>query len=222
MKKQDYEQLGLFQVDSHASHFPLQENEGGYWTSVISGRKCSELSTNSGQLGSLVRTLLGSSLWRSRMRKLEWRAEQLTEYRDTIYLKRYTHATSECCSRTSSEVLRKSDTKSRHLLFRLAVLEPGISDTGSRLLPTPAARDSKGKNSPEHVANGSHMNQLANFVIYATPTAGISHGTTGGGNRRDLRNDVGGQLNPDWVEWLMGFPIGWTDTGTQSRKEFRA
>ena len=22
---------------------------------------------------------------------------------------------------------------------------------------------------------------------------------------------VGGQLNPQWVEWLMGFPIGWTD-----------
>ena len=21
----------------------------------------------------------------------------------------------------------------------------------------------------------------------------------------------GGQLNPNWVEWLMGFPIGWTD-----------
>ena len=21
----------------------------------------------------------------------------------------------------------------------------------------------------------------------------------------------GGQLNPDWVEWLMGWPIGWTD-----------
>ncbi len=20
----------------------------------------------------------------------------------------------------------------------------------------------------------------------------------------------GGQLNPDWVEWLMGWPIGWT------------
>jgi len=22
---------------------------------------------------------------------------------------------------------------------------------------------------------------------------------------------IGGQLNPTWVEWLMGFPIGWTD-----------
>jgi hypothetical protein len=22
-----------------------------------------------------------------------------------------------------------------------------------------------------------------------------------------------GQLNPDWVEMLMGYPIGWTDCG---------
>lgn len=26
----------------------------------------------------------------------------------------------------------------------------------------------------------------------------------------DLQTQVGGQLNPDWVEWLMGFPVGWT------------
>jgi hypothetical protein len=25
-----------------------------------------------------------------------------------------------------------------------------------------------------------------------------------------LQTYIGGQLNPDWVEWLMGFPIGWT------------
>jgi hypothetical protein len=23
--------------------------------------------------------------------------------------------------------------------------------------------------------------------------------------------DAGGLLNPNWVEWLMGWPIGWTD-----------
>ena len=22
---------------------------------------------------------------------------------------------------------------------------------------------------------------------------------------------LSGSLSPDWVEWLMGFPIGWTD-----------
>ena len=27
----------------------------------------------------------------------------------------------------------------------------------------------------------------------------------------DLATTIGGQLNPTWVEWLMGYPIGWTD-----------
>ncbi len=26
-----------------------------------------------------------------------------------------------------------------------------------------------------------------------------------------LADQVGGQLNPTWVEWLMGYPLGWTD-----------
>jgi hypothetical protein len=28
-----------------------------------------------------------------------------------------------------------------------------------------------------------------------------------------LENKTGGKLNPTWVEWLMGFPLGWTDLG---------
>lgn len=31
------------------------------------------------------------------------------------------------------------------------------------------------------------------------------------GNSRPLSEHVTGQLNPTWVEWLMGFPPGWTD-----------
>ena len=26
-----------------------------------------------------------------------------------------------------------------------------------------------------------------------------------------LQKEVGGQLNPRWVEWLMGFPVGWSN-----------
>lgn len=29
-------------------------------------------------------------------------------------------------------------------------------------------------------------------------------------NTKPLNAEVGGQLNPRWVEWLMGWPIGWT------------
>jgi site-specific DNA-cytosine methylase len=31
----------------------------------------------------------------------------------------------------------------------------------------------------------------------------------------------GGQLNPTWVEWLMGFPLGWTDLGASGTPSSR-
>lgn len=35
----------------------------------------------------------------------------------------------------------------------------------------------------------------------------MDRGKTG----RDLPDAVGGPTNPEWIEWLMGFPPGWTD-----------
>jgi hypothetical protein len=54
-----------------------------------------------------------------------------------------------------------------------------------RLLPTPKARDYR---SPDVNSESKRFQQ-----------------------KTELNSVVGGQLNPDWVEWLMGFPIGWTD-----------
>lgn len=31
-----------------------------------------------------------------------------------------------------------------------------------------------------------------------------------------------GQLNPDWVEWLMGFPIGWTNIDCENPMELKS
>jgi hypothetical protein len=28
--------------------------------------------------------------------------------------------------------------------------------------------------------------------------------------QKNLNDQIGGQLNPTWVEWLMGYPSGWT------------
>lgn len=39
-----------------------------------------------------------------------------------------------------------------------------------------------------------------------------------------LATQVGGPLNPEWLEWFMGFPIGWTESGpleTRSYQQWR-
>ena len=36
-----------------------------------------------------------------------------------------------------------------------------------------------------------------------------------------LAQAVGGQLNPMWVEWLMGFPLGWTVLDASEMPSFR-
>jgi len=59
---------------------------------------------------------------------------------------------------------------------------------------------------------GGGAEQLSNTLV-TTPTADDT------GHRKKpysqggepLSYQVGGQLNPTWVEWLMGFPVGWTD-----------
>ena len=74
----------------------------------------------------------------------------------------------------------------------------------------------------------NHADQLANAVrLYPTPTTGAglcggtgnyqqlkaleADGTISAEERRSMAAGNGGQLNPEWVEWLMNFPKGWTE-----------
>jgi len=100
--------------------------------------------------------------------------------------------------------------------------------------PTPAARDHKGENSPDHLSNGTgrlHMDQLPNAVAFLfshSAPATAQHGPTlsqlrpiwhplrasviASHGRATWRRLVKGRnkrrLNPSFVEWLMGWPIG--------------
>ena len=90
-------------------------------------------------------------------------------------------------------------------------------------------------NSAEHCetkgTGRKHMGQPPNAVAhggtktrqtYPTPTASERSGVnpkTGKGE--GLSKQMGGQLNPDWVEWLMGWPIGWTDLKPSGMDKFR-
>lgn len=85
--------------------------------------------------------------------------------------------------------------------------------------PTPCATDHKGAGK-----SGALRDRLDYAVergatksnIYATPQArdfrtGQTSRWEDPDRSRNLNDQIGGQLNPTWVEWLMGFPLGWTD-----------
>lgn len=93
------------------------------------------------------------------------------------------------------------------------------------LWPTPTGRCGAGVSQTATRQGGPDLQTAAQ--MYPTPTTGA--GLCGGtGNyqqlkaleasgqiteeeRRSMAAGNGGQLNPTWVEWLMGFPLGWTD-----------
>jgi DNA (cytosine-5)-methyltransferase 1 len=96
------------------------------------------------------------------------------------------------------------------------------------LWPTPMARDWKGGRTAETLKKRgrSITNSLPDAVtgqLWPTPTANEDHaGRPGGkmqkmlGNHPEVRGTTEaewrrGSLNPTWVEWLMGYPKGWTD-----------
>ena len=75
------------------------------------------------------------------------------------------------------------------------------------LWPTPTLNTVSGgaNDQAPTVKQGRHGLNLSGAVrLWPTPDA---HCWKGGERARQL----GGQLNPQWVEGLMGYPIGWTD-----------
>ena len=93
--------------------------------------------------------------------------------------------------------------------------KPGLQ-MAAMMYPTPTARDCKGANSMEHLTREgkqNHTGQLANAVkLFPTPMKALeTAGEITEEDRWNMTQGNGGQLNPDWVEWLMGFPVGWTN-----------
>ena len=75
-------------------------------------------------------------------------------------------------------------TRHSRSIFQLAPSMPLTKGKGSGLWPTPTVQDSRNNGGPaQHRRNTIPLNALA-----------------------------GGPLNPEWVEWLMGFPTGWTES----------
>lgn len=222
MSEQDYEQLTLFPAASPANLSALPGSKEARTMTVTSGLKCCELYEKSGPLGCLVRMCLGSSIWHSTRCLLRWKKKDLKCKHFLFQLVASTHRTKETASllwpTPSTGAALCGGTANFQTLKRLSELgiiteeerrnlsqgnggktNPaflewlmGYEQNFTRLIPTPRASDYKGA-ATNRFAGGGHYRHQLHELTEATPFGII------------------GRLNPEWVEWLMGFPVGWTE-----------
>lgn len=193
--------------DNPASLFPMQESEKGLTTAVTSGRRCLELSESLNRPLSLAKMLLASSVWKM--------AKHLTQY---------------------SLIWRMKATRQNRLLFQLVPSERGTGGTEFGLLPTSQSRDYKGADKNPESLRFSKKTELNSYVaMFPTVRSNEYKGSGGYGSKAQKKmldkdylcavvteieqTPTGGSLNPNWVEWLMGYPLNWTDIGTENQKE---
>jgi hypothetical protein len=177
------------QGDFLANHSVSPGSSEARQMTAISGLKCSELFNRQTPIGSLVRTLLASTDWASTIVFLTW---------------------------------KPAATKSRrHLKFQLVRWMQDMSENDCGLWPTPKATI-RGDCPSERSRNTPDLPSAVK--MYPTPCASDNRdrgGLASGAIQRRMEkgkqimlsqcvSEVSGQLNPNWVEWLMGYPIGHT------------
>ena len=175
--------LTLFPEDSPANHSPMQAKKQAREIIVSSGRKC---------LASLKSVNHGGSLQKM--------------FTESLLLKRAWYST-RCAL-----IWKIKGTKYNRLLFRLVVKMHPTDETECGLLPTmwatpntmdhlPPRNEDECSTNQKNREGRSRSGNLREQVVHPKmwPLNVSSH------------SPQTGTLNPEWVDWLMGFPPGWTD-----------
>ena len=177
--------------DTLANLSPSQVEKRVKMIRDISGQSILDLSKNVGQLGLLEKMLV-----------------------DTL------NSVSTPLSRT----WRVKTTPLGRLVFQLRASAPTTKEKESGLWRTPDAHGGRGPSSEKRMKMKlekkmpiSLNDQVAHPHLVPTPTArdhkdtGVNTNYEKAKKKGRLAGHTGGSLNPTWVEWLMGYPSGWTD-----------
>lgn len=184
------------QADFLASHTVSPGSEQARAMTARSGRKCAELLRSPDRVGCLVKMFLESSIWNSTECFLTWKASATPAGRWCFQLAPWTPDTDEieCGLWPTPRAANPGSLpngKGGKVLEEEVQISAGLRTRGSKLLPTPRAADgTKGI----RTAEGTAKERLRRK------------------NGQDLPTTIGGRLNPAFVEWLMGYPIGHTDS----------
>lgn len=223
MKKQDKRPSQSSPGDFPANLSPPQENRKDLRMNATYGRKCAGLLQNLDPVSCLGKMLLASSIWGSTKRSLTW------QKRDTLFSHSYFRLAVSAHGMSASELLSS----------RLMFPTPLVSDKGT-------VKDAQSLDvflSDNEIFRKKNKSgaiwslPLSAAVFYLTPVASDRFRSTLKPSAYDPKKKNGNlsaqvifqenplsdtaALNPDWVEWLMGFPKGWTElsSGTENRME---
>jgi len=186
----DLEELTSSAAGSPASRGPSPGSSEAQKMTVTSGRSWLPLLKTYGLDGSLAKMCeaLLTNRWASSAAFLTWKA---------------------------------SDTAPSHLLFQLAPSMPRTDETGSGFWATPMSSH-RGGRSKASIEKGGGVTLQQQVKLWPTPTT-RDHKDTGDSimdgtvpvngllGRAVSPSREHGSLNPQWVEWLMGYEIGHTD-----------
>jgi hypothetical protein len=162
-------------------------------------------------LGFLLKMLLVTSTWGSTRCLLTWKQTVTQGGRSLFRLVQSTPRTS--ASESGSWLATATATANQTC--------PSMQKwKGCReIWPTPTARD--WKDGSAQACQNVPANGLLGRVVHFYPTMDYGAAKGWGSSSAEDRSRLGGSLNPEWVEWLMGYPAGWTDLGDSGTRSFR-
>lgn len=144
---------------------------------VTSGRMCAALLPIAGPLGSVVRTLLATSVWDSTRCLLIWKPKR---------------------------------TPAGRLLFQLAPSMASTSAIESGFLPTPTINGNYNRKGASETSGDGLDTAIRRLLATPHTSCHTGPGHQGRSGGMNLQTQMGGLLNPDFVEGMMGLPPGWT------------
>jgi len=214
-------QLTLFPPQTPASPLVLPGSAEARQMTATSGRRLLGLYERLNRPMSFSRMFLGSSVWHSRLLHLTWRQKDTQSNRLLFQLAPLGRGTGE----TGYGLLPTPDASQRGartnqnnhqitLQDVIAAKTPEAQDI-AKIFPTPQSRDyrtgegHRWENTKERSRNlNDKVAHDQGYKLIPTPqTQGLKECIDG--KTYPLKGN--GQLNPTWVEWLMGYPLGWTD-----------